>query len=85
LNDLSYPPLIIHLIFLICSIILYHVQEKQWNFSFTFVWNSIVWLVLLKFFIKIITSTAQDYLKKQQDMEMELISDSPLQDHSKTN
>ncbi|XP_066312704.1 vacuole membrane protein KMS1-like isoform X2 [Miscanthus floridulus] len=59
--------------------------EKQWNFSFTFVWNSIVWLVLLNFFIKIITSTAQDCLKKQQDMEMELISDSPLLDHSKTN
>ena len=41
--------------FLIGSII---VQEKQWNFSFTFVWNSIVWLMLLSFFIKIITSTA---------------------------
>jgi len=51
-------------------------KDKQWNFSFTFVWNSIVWLVLLNFFIKIITSTAQDYLKKQQDMEMELVSDS---------
>ncbi|ONM37361.1 Vacuole membrane protein KMS1 [Zea mays] len=59
--------------------------EKQWNFSFTSVWNSIVWLVLLNFFIKIVTSTAQDYLKKQQDTEMELISDSPIQDHSKTN
>ncbi|XP_066335937.1 vacuole membrane protein KMS1-like isoform X3 [Miscanthus floridulus] len=52
-------------------------EEKQWNFSFTLVWNSIVWLVLLNFFIKIITSTAQDYLKKQQDMEMECISDFP--------
>lgn len=63
----------------------YHAQDKQWNFSFTFVWNSIVWLVLLNFFIKIITSTAQDYLKKQQDMEIELVSDSPVPDHSKTN
>ncbi|KAJ1274821.1 hypothetical protein BS78_05G089800 [Paspalum vaginatum] len=60
-------------------------EEKQWNFSFTFVWNSIVWLVLLNFFVKIITSTAQDYLKKQQDREMELISDSPPPDQSKTN
>ncbi|OEL29738.1 Vacuole membrane protein KMS1 [Dichanthelium oligosanthes] len=60
-------------------------EDKQWNFSFTFVWNSIVWLVLLNFFIKIITSTAQDYLKKQQDVEMELVSDSSLPDHSKTN
>ncbi|RLN24549.1 vacuole membrane protein KMS1 [Panicum miliaceum] len=60
-------------------------EDKQWNFSFTFVWNSIVWLVLLNFFIKIITSTSQDYLKKQQDMEMELVSDSPIPDHSRTN
>jgi hypothetical protein len=60
-------------------------EDKQWNFSFTFVWNSIVWLVLLNFFVKIITSTAQDYLKKQQDMEMELVSDSPIPDHSRTN
>jgi vacuole membrane protein 1 len=44
-----------------------------------------VWLVLLNFFVKIITSTAQDYLKKQQDMEMELVSDSPIPDHSRTN
>ncbi|WVZ68621.1 hypothetical protein U9M48_017540 [Paspalum notatum var. saurae] len=61
------------------------IEEKQWNFSFTFVWNSIVWLVLLNFFVKIITSTAQDYLKKQQDRETELISDSPPPDQSKTN
>ncbi|KAI4311271.1 hypothetical protein MLD38_036177 [Melastoma candidum] len=29
--------------------------------------NSIVWLVLVNFFIKIVTATAQGYLKKQQD------------------
>ncbi|AQK49178.1 Vacuole membrane protein KMS1 [Zea mays] len=52
-------------------------EEKSWNLSFTLVWNSIVWLVLLNFSVKIITSTAQDYLKKQQDMEMERVSDSP--------
>ncbi|WVZ53831.1 hypothetical protein U9M48_004721 [Paspalum notatum var. saurae] len=61
------------------------IEEKQWSFSFTFVWNSIVWLVLLNFFVKIITSTAQDYLKKQHDGEMELISDTPPPDQSKTN
>ncbi|KAL6845255.1 hypothetical protein ACP4OV_024750 [Aristida adscensionis] len=57
-------------------------EDKQWNFSFTLVWNTVVWLVLVNFFIKIITSTAQDYLKRQQDIEMELITDS---DPSKTN
>ncbi|KAL6616169.1 hypothetical protein ACP70R_038439 [Stipagrostis hirtigluma subsp. patula] len=60
-------------------------EDKQWNFSFTLVWNTIVWLVLVNFFIKIITSTAQDYLKKQQDIEMELITDSSSPDHSKAN
>ncbi|XP_062207067.1 vacuole membrane protein KMS1-like isoform X2 [Phragmites australis] len=60
-------------------------EDKQWNFSFTLVWNSIVWLVLVNFFVKIITSTAQDYLKKQQDIELELITDSPTPDHSNTN
>ncbi|KAK3165622.1 hypothetical protein QOZ80_1AG0035660 [Eleusine coracana subsp. coracana] len=60
-------------------------EEKSWNFSFTLVWNSIVWLVLVNFFIKIITSTAQDYLKRQQDIEMELLTDSSPLAHSETN
>ncbi|TVU01835.1 hypothetical protein EJB05_05740 [Eragrostis curvula] len=60
-------------------------EDKQWNFSFTLVWNTIVWLVLVNFFVKIITSTAQDYLKKQQDMEMELHTNSSHTDHSETN
>ncbi|XP_062223063.1 vacuole membrane protein KMS1-like [Phragmites australis] len=57
-------------------------EDKQWNFSFTLVWNTVVWLVLVNFFIKIITSTAQDYLKKQQDIEMELITDTSSPDNS---
>ncbi|KAL5228081.1 hypothetical protein ABZP36_016346 [Zizania latifolia] len=60
-------------------------EDKQWNFSFTLVWNTVVWLVLVNFFVKIITSTAQDYLKKQQDIEMELITDSSPQRQSKIN
>uniref|UniRef100_A0A0E0C8H8 Peptidase M16 N-terminal domain-containing protein n=1 Tax=Oryza meridionalis TaxID=40149 RepID=A0A0E0C8H8_9ORYZ len=54
-------------------------EDTQWNFSFTLVWNTVVWLVLVNFFIKIVTSTAQEYLKKQQDIEMELITDSSPQ------
>jgi hypothetical protein len=60
-------------------------EDKQWNFSFAFIWNTVVWLVLMNFFIKIVTSTAQDYRKKQQDVEMELITDSSSLSHSKTN
>uniref|UniRef100_A0A0D9V6G6 Vacuole membrane protein KMS1 n=1 Tax=Leersia perrieri TaxID=77586 RepID=A0A0D9V6G6_9ORYZ len=60
-------------------------EDNQWNFSFTLVWNTVVWLVLVNFFIKIVTSTAQEYLKKQQDIEMELITDSSPQSQSKIN
>ncbi|KAK1267010.1 hypothetical protein QJS04_geneDACA015618 [Acorus gramineus] len=45
-------------------------EAKQWNLSFTLIWNSIVWIVLLNFFVKIVTSTAQRFLKKQQESEM---------------
>lgn len=34
------------------------------------VWNTIVWLMLVNFFAKIVTSTAQNYLKKQQELEL---------------
>ncbi|KAM0925827.1 hypothetical protein ACQ4PT_003971 [Festuca glaucescens] len=61
------------------------IEDKQWNFSFASIWNSVVWLVLMNFFIKIVTSTAQDYRKRQQDVEMELITDSSSLGHSKTN
>lgn len=34
------------------------------------VWNTIVWLMLVNFFAKIVTSTAQNYLRKQQELEL---------------
>ncbi|KAI4311277.1 hypothetical protein MLD38_036183 [Melastoma candidum] len=46
-------------------------NAKKWNLSFASIWNSIVWLVLVNFFIKIVTATAQGYLKKQQDQELD--------------
>ncbi|KAI3975766.1 hypothetical protein MKX01_023192 [Papaver californicum] len=45
-------------------------MQKWWNLSITSVWNTVVWLMLFNFFIKIVNSTAQRYLKKQQDREM---------------
>ncbi|KAM0937624.1 putative SNARE associated golgi family protein [Dioscorea sansibarensis] len=50
--------------------------EKQWNMSFSLIWNSVVWLMLVNFFIKIVTATAQRYLKKQQDMELKKLLES---------
>lgn len=47
-----------------------NIKVKSWDLSFASVWNSIVWLMLLNFFVKIVNSTAQRYLKKQQENEM---------------
>ncbi|KAI3704093.1 hypothetical protein L1987_74306 [Smallanthus sonchifolius] len=47
-----------------------NIKVKSWDLSFASVWNSIVWLMLLNFFVKIVNSTAQRYLKKQQEKEM---------------
>ncbi|KAK4257939.1 hypothetical protein QN277_007461 [Acacia crassicarpa] len=46
------------------------IQGGKWNFSFASIWNTVVWLMLLNFFIKIVNSTAQGYRKKQQDQEL---------------
>lgn len=45
-------------------------QGKKWKLSFPLVWNSLVWLMLINFFVKIMTSTAQRHLKKQQELEL---------------
>lgn len=45
-------------------------KGKKWDFSFTSIWNTVVWLMLMNFFIKIVNSTAQTHLKKQQESEL---------------
>ncbi|KAJ8766486.1 hypothetical protein K2173_022545 [Erythroxylum novogranatense] len=45
-------------------------KVKNWDFSFAAIWNSVVWLMLLNFFLTIVTATAKRYLKKQQDEEL---------------
>ncbi|CAL5347165.1 hypothetical protein CsSME_00033429 [Camellia sinensis var. sinensis] len=47
-----------------------NIKVKKWDLSFTALWNTIVWLMIMNFFVKIVTSTAQRYLKKQQEMEL---------------
>ncbi|KAG6764444.1 hypothetical protein POTOM_031913 [Populus tomentosa] len=46
------------------------IKVKKWDFSFTGIWNTVVWLMLLNFFFKIVNATAQMYLKKQQENEL---------------
>ncbi|KAM1192058.1 hypothetical protein ACFX2J_012461 [Malus domestica] len=51
-----------------------NIKVNTWDFSFASIWNSLVWLMLLNFFVKIVNATAQRYLKKQQVMEVALLS-----------
>ncbi|KAF8388023.1 hypothetical protein HHK36_026689 [Tetracentron sinense] len=44
-----------------------NIKVKKWDLSFTSIWNTVVWLMLMNFFIKIVTSTAQRFLKEQQE------------------
>ncbi|XP_073053308.1 vacuole membrane protein KMS1-like [Primulina eburnea] len=46
-----------------------NIEAKKWDFSLAFIWNTMVWFVLMNFFVKIMNETAQGYLKKEQDME----------------
>ncbi|KAL5712670.1 meiotic spindle pole body protein Kms1 [Ranunculus cassubicifolius] len=50
-------------------------KAKVWDLSFASIWNTIVWLMLVNFFIKIVTSTAQRYRKKEQDKELRALTD----------
>lgn len=47
-----------------------NIKVKKWDLSFASVWNTVVWLMLMNFFMKIVTATAQRYLKKQQEKEI---------------
>ncbi|XP_051129533.1 vacuole membrane protein KMS1 [Andrographis paniculata] len=48
-------------------------KVKKWDFSVAFIWNTIVWIMLMNFFVKIVNATAQQQLKKQQDHEIALL------------
>ncbi|KAI5649125.1 hypothetical protein M9H77_35130 [Catharanthus roseus] len=44
-----------------------NIKVKKWDFSFASMWNTVVWFMLMNFFVKIVNSTAQRYLKKEQE------------------
>nr|ACU20775.1 unknown [Glycine max] len=50
-------------------------QGEKWDFSFTLVWNTVVWLMLMNFFVKIVNATAQRYLKKQQETQLSALTE----------
>lgn len=56
--------------FLIASVAASSAKGKKWNLSFSLIWNTVVWLMIMNFIAQIITSTAQSYLKKQQELEI---------------
>lgn len=52
---------------------------KKWDFSVAFIWNTIVWFMLIGFFVKIVNATAQRYLKKQQEKEIASLKNKSLE------
>ncbi|KAL1548603.1 meiotic spindle pole body protein Kms1 [Salvia divinorum] len=46
------------------------VKAAKWDFSLTSIWNTVVWIMLMNFFVKIVNSTAQSHLKREQDQEI---------------
>ncbi|PSS01447.1 Vacuole membrane protein [Actinidia chinensis var. chinensis] len=50
-----------------------NIKVKKWDFSFTSIWNTVVWLMIMNFSAKIVTATAQRYLKKEQEQEFALL------------
>lgn len=47
-----------------------NIKVNKWDFSLASVWNGVVTIMLLNFFVKIVNATAQRFLKKQQKQEL---------------
>ncbi|KAL6964792.1 meiotic spindle pole body protein Kms1, variant 2 [Sarracenia purpurea var. burkii] len=45
-------------------------KVNKWDLSFGSVWDTVVWLMLMNFVMKIVTATAQSFLKKLQEKEL---------------
>ncbi|CAI9118509.1 OLC1v1020089C1 [Oldenlandia corymbosa var. corymbosa] len=60
-----------------------NIKVSKWDFSFASIWNTVVWFMLMNFFVKIVNSTAQSYLKKEQDKHIaDLKNKSSVSEHS---
>ncbi|XP_010522303.1 PREDICTED: vacuole membrane protein KMS2 [Tarenaya hassleriana] len=58
------------------------IKAKKWDFSLASAWNGVVWLMLLNFFGQIVTATAQRYLKKLQERELDALTNKPSKKRS---
>ncbi|KAE8077015.1 hypothetical protein FH972_015624 [Carpinus fangiana] len=47
-----------------------NMKVNKWDFSLATAWNTLVWFMLMNFFVKFVNSTAQSYLKTQQENEV---------------
>ncbi|CAK9150241.1 unnamed protein product [Ilex paraguariensis] len=54
-----------------------NMKGTKWGFSFASIWNTVVWFLLLNFFVKIVTATAQRYLRKQQEKDLADLENKP--------
>ncbi|KAL3648950.1 meiotic spindle pole body protein Kms1 [Castilleja foliolosa] len=59
-----------------------NVEAAKWDFSLAFAWNTVVWIMLMNFFVKIVNSTAQRYLKKKQEKEIAALKNKSSSAHS---
>lgn len=46
-------------------------KAKRWNLSFGLIWNTVIWLMIFNFFVKIVTATAQNHLRRKQELEIQ--------------
>ncbi|CAL5380740.1 unnamed protein product [Camellia sinensis] len=53
-----------------------NMKDKKWDLSLASVWNTVVWLMLMNFAMKIVTETAQSFLKELQEKELASLTES---------
>ncbi|THG17711.1 hypothetical protein TEA_030127 [Camellia sinensis var. sinensis] len=53
-----------------------NIKDKKWDLSLASVWNTVVWLMLMNFAMKIVTETAQSFLKERQEKELASLTES---------
>lgn len=53
-----------------------NMKVKKWDLSLASVWNTVVWLMLMNFAMKIVTETAQSFLKELQEKELASLTES---------
>ncbi|KAL2487012.1 Vacuole membrane protein KMS1 [Abeliophyllum distichum] len=50
-----------------------NVEVKKWDFSISFIWNTVVWFMLMNFFVQLVNATARSYLEKQQEKDIAVL------------